>query len=889
MGIGMQHGAWYAIAMMVITCAASALPASANPRQQHRMKIAKLADALLNVQGSVAFELPSDMPPAPVELPSVPVGQELYTLDLATHSVRATDYRVMVQLADGSLVEAPAGTVRTVRGEVAGNSGSLVAGSIGNGGLTAMVRFADGSRYWIEPVGSLIPEAEPGDHVIYQQNDVTALDLSCGTNDLSLRAPGPSGKTAEEIPIPHGHSSIQLGESNNVAINEKNPQLPQLPACGTGICIAELACDTDVEYFNTYGSVSGVGDRINAIVNVINTQYERDVDLTHRITQIIVRTAEPDPYDTKNSQMLVNQFRDLWLASHADVPRDLAQLFVGRQINNEIVGEAWTIGAACTSGAYSYVRSDYNGNFACATDLSAHELGHTWGAAHCNCPAHTMNATIVCANQFHPTETVPDIKVHRDSRTCLSNGGPEPVNNACTSALPVGEQTLLFSNINGTTDGPNEPAMCSFFNYAQIGSDIWYCYTAACDGTATVSLCNSDYDTKMAVYQGCGCPGTQPIACNDDFCGTQQRQSQVSFAADSGNDYMIRIGGFNGATGTGNLTITCTTGKPVCGNLVLEPTEQCDPPDGVTCSEDCEFLGLGHNCCALGHGTGCSDPDITDCVCSRDAFCCDTLWDLQCIDEVESFDCGTCGEQENDDCADATPIQEGAYVFDTREAATDGPNEPSVCNFFNNIQVTNDIWYCYTASCTGPATISLCGSGYDTKLAVYDGCTCPETASAVACNDDFCGAQGRQSEVSLDVTEYQSYLIRVGGYNGASGLGVLTVSCPECSADSECDDGLFCTGQERCIDQVCQAGQDPCGAGKWCHESTDACIPYGNGDFDADNDVDLYDFRYFQKCFGHIADPLCQPANINGDGMVDLDDYAAFAVSQASPTRGSSN
>ncbi|MCB1034607.1 MAG: hypothetical protein KDD47_12320 [Acidobacteria bacterium] len=50
-------------------------------------------------------------------------------------------------------------------------------------------------------------------------------------------------------------------------------------------------------------------------------------------------------------------------------------------------------------------------------------------------------------------------------------------------------------------------------------------------------------------------------------------------------------------------------------------------------------------------------------------------------------------------------------------------------------------------------------------------------------------------------------------------------SCvPECTLDSECDDGLFCNGAETCNGGSCQAGSDPC-PGQGCDESGDACVP----------------------------------------------------------------
>lgn len=143
-----------------------------------------------------------------------------------------------------------------------------------------------------------------------------------------------------------------------------------------------------------------------------------------------------------------------------------------------------------------------------------------------------------------------------------------------------------------------------------------------------------------------------------------------------------------------------------------------------------------------------------------------------------------------DSCAAPRWIEEGVTPIDTRGGTTDGPAEPEACLFFGDAQVGADVWFCHRSDCAGRLTFSLCGSGYDTKLAVYESCACPAGDEAVACSDDDCGAQ---SILTLPVAVGQDYLIRVGGYLGATGTGALTVSCVECALDGECADDDACT------------------------------------------------------------------------------------------------
>ena len=59
-------------------------------------------------------------------------------------------------------------------------------------------------------------------------------------------------------------------------------------------------------------------------------------------------------------------------------------------------------------------------------DLSAHELGHLWGAFHCDCPGWTMNPSITCANRFIQG-SIDAIVAHRDSRQCLGPDCPADI------------------------------------------------------------------------------------------------------------------------------------------------------------------------------------------------------------------------------------------------------------------------------------------------------------------------------------------------------------------------------------------------------------------------------------------------------------------------------
>jgi len=332
-------------------------------------------------------------------------------VSLEPHSVRGDNYRLLVQTRSGMLVEVPAGPERNVRGELLGMPGSIVSGALQEDGLHLRIARGDGTVHWLQPIGGRVEGSHGDDHVLYNEADLLPTDRTCGTHDLP-------DALDHRLFLPTDSDGRASGGASDGGL--------------ASLKIAELACDADFEYFQAWGSVANVESRINAIVNTVNVQYESQVGISHALTTIIVRTSSSQPYTSSDAQTLLNQFRNQWNANHGNISRDVAHLFTGKTLNGSTIGIAW-VGVICNlSYAYGLSQSDFNGNYACATDLTAHELGHNWNALHCSCASHTMNPSITCANNFNPTFTIPTIIQFRDSRPCLDDGGdPDPDVGAC--------------------------------------------------------------------------------------------------------------------------------------------------------------------------------------------------------------------------------------------------------------------------------------------------------------------------------------------------------------------------------------------------------------------------------------------------------------------------
>jgi hypothetical protein len=146
------------------------------------------------------------------------------------------------------------------------------------------------------------------------------------------------------------------------------------------------------------------------------------------------------------------------------------------------------------------------------------------------------------------------------------------------------------------------------------------------------------------------------------------------------------------------------------------------------------------------------------------------------------------GAPANNACANATSVTNGTYEFPTCKATTDGPAETN-CYAKPYAQVlSNDVWFRYSAACSGNVTIDMCGSTYDTMVSVYLGVGCPANpGTAIACNDDSFDSCDNDlaSRVTFPTIQGFQYTIRVGGFaSNPVGDAVMNISCEvPCACD----------------------------------------------------------------------------------------------------------
>lgn len=282
-------------------------------------------------------------------------------LVLTPHSLRGPHFRVRVQAADGGLRTVPPPPSATWRGVVEGVPGSRVVASLVGGELHASVLLPGGggeADWWsVVPARELDPDRaaglSPAQVAVGLTSDLAPGDATCATPDAPPSPPSPAART------------------------DRSPAT---------VDVLEIACDADVEYYALNGSsVANTVADIEAVLNGAADLFEFDVQTTFALGDVVVRTAEPDPYATTNPYAFIVEVRTEWRANQSGIERDLVQVFTGKDLAGSAVGIAFTDPGVCsTYDGYSIVQSRYTTAMAYRVADSAHEIGHNCTLYHCN-------------------------------------------------------------------------------------------------------------------------------------------------------------------------------------------------------------------------------------------------------------------------------------------------------------------------------------------------------------------------------------------------------------------------------------------------------------------------------------------------------------------------
>jgi len=333
------------------------------------------------------LELPERLS-APLEI-ALPIAGAWQRVELEPTSVRAPGFQLLVPAADGSLRATEPPPPATVLGRVPGSPGSLAAGSLVDGQLHLLLRLEAGGPLWVvEP----LPE---GGHAVYARTSAVGSAGTCGTL-TPFGWQTPPGSQAAVIP-------------------------------GDDLHLAEIALEADYEYYQLLSSSeANVVNDLEKIINQVRLIYVNEVAITYEVTSITVRTTPNDPYTVTDAIALLDQMRTAWnQLPLSAIPRDVAHLFTGRDMNGSVAGIAY-LDVLCNKAlAYGIAQSRITNNLAQRVSITAHELGHNWSAPHCD---GDPDCAIMCAViaacpgtlQEFGTRSTNAITTKKLNSTCLS-------------------------------------------------------------------------------------------------------------------------------------------------------------------------------------------------------------------------------------------------------------------------------------------------------------------------------------------------------------------------------------------------------------------------------------------------------------------------------------
>ncbi|MCA8973547.1 MAG: hypothetical protein KDC98_02445 [Planctomycetes bacterium] len=372
----------------------------------------------------------------------------------------------------------------------------------------------------------------------------------------------------------------------------------------------------------------------------------------------------------------------------------------------------------------------------------------------------------------------------------------------CADALP------LMLGLNGPYSNAGATTSAPAWACGQGGNDVWFEYTIQCAQTTTLTLSTcpgASFDTVIEAFSG-NCNGLTSIGCNDTWCG---RAAELEVPVVAAQTVLVRVGGSQGAMGTFMLLVKENQPNDECGGAVAVV-------DGINGS----FCNLGADQSVqqwpCGNATGADvwfsyhcghtgNLAVSTCTATRsfdtvlEVFdgSCGSPVSLACNDDggggcgrgsavtvpvtggldylirvggyqgaQGSFDLVIGGTAANDHCQSATPVTLG----------TNGPfaNATSTTSLpaWNCGLAACDVWFRFTAGCAGQHTFSTCTATatFDTVLEVFAG-SC-NALQSLGCNDDACGTGSR---LSVNLQNGVDYLVRVGGFLGATGNFDLVV------------------------------------------------------------------------------------------------------------------
>lgn len=287
-----------------------------------------------------------------------------FALDLEPSRLFTSNHRTVWMGGERQDDDVPADFTYT--GVVRGEPGSWARISIRNGALDGII-WTPEETYFVEPDARFSNNPAATRTVVYRMSDVdgSVLHGACGlAGSLSPAraqlAPAVTGGTTGPQAMPLTMAAATVPQQQ-----------------------ATVALVADYDYFAVHGANSAAD--MQSVINQVAGIFQVQLGIVLQVTQTVVYTTSPDPFDsTTDPVSLLNEF-SVYKADPASpvYAANLAHLFTGRSLDGGVLGVAW-IGTVCDPMYSTGLSEDFTTDDTSLVLLSAHEIGHIFGAYHDN-------------------------------------------------------------------------------------------------------------------------------------------------------------------------------------------------------------------------------------------------------------------------------------------------------------------------------------------------------------------------------------------------------------------------------------------------------------------------------------------------------------------------
>ncbi|HVF44141.1 MAG TPA: zinc-dependent metalloprotease family protein [Pyrinomonadaceae bacterium] len=326
---------------------------------------------------------------------SLRTSRGTFELNVEPFDIRADNYRAVAAGGDGGEVELERAPARWFRGEVVGVEGSRARFVLDETEFQGVI-VTPGETYFVEPAADFSDAAARGDFVFYA---ASAVKPSAGG--------GECGTLAERVGAEAAKHGGATASAKGGATDDAFAPKPE----------TDVATESDFEFTQTFSASASPADAANNdILNVIaavDAIYDAQLGVKLRVVFQRAWTTNADPYTLTAASPALSEFRDAYNANPPAglPPHDLVHMFTGKDMDGSTIGIAFR-GVVCSAPPFAYgiSQSKFNSSTVLRVALTAHEMGHNFGATHpnqespvpqgCNGVANVMNSFIQPTSDF---------------------------------------------------------------------------------------------------------------------------------------------------------------------------------------------------------------------------------------------------------------------------------------------------------------------------------------------------------------------------------------------------------------------------------------------------------------------------------------------------------